>query len=286
MCQFNNAVAQIKRVTGMIIGSGFCLFCCGLALADEPADAHPFLSAKFNVQLGVYSPRRDITVRVDGSIAGENGSIDFDDELGARQRDDIFAAELIWRFGKKWSLRTQYFDSSGSKSSVLATDIEWGDDIIEAGSSVTAGTSFTLSRIFFGRSFDNSPKYDYGIGLGLHWLKTGAFIERDIIISFGEASTVSASGPLPNIGGWLYYSPSSKWLVGGRLDWLQASVGDYAGGILNLALGANYQLTDHFGVGAKYQVFELNADVKKSNIWRGRMNTEFEGAYVYLSGNW
>ena len=277
---------QFKHVARIIIGPGFCLFFCSFALADEPTDTHPFLSEKFNIQLGVFSPRRDIAVRVDGSIGGENGSIDFDDELGAARHDDIFAAEFTWRFGEEWSLRTQYFDASGSKSSVLANDIEWGDVVIQAGSSVTAGTGLTMSRMFFGRSFDSSPKYDYGIGVGIHWLEAGAFLERDIIVNFGTSSAVSASSPLPNIGGWFYYSPSSKWLVGGRADWLEASLGDYAGGIFNFALGANYQLTDHFGIGANYQVFELNADIKKSTIWRGRLKTEFAGAYVYLSGNW
>jgi hypothetical protein len=143
-----------------------------------------------------------------------------------------------------------------------------------------------MSRLFFGRSFDNSPKYDYGLGLGIHWLETSAFLERDLIISFGESSAVSASGPLPNIGGWLYYSPSSKWLVGGRIDWLEASLGDYAGGIFNLAIGVNYQLMDHVGVGVKYQEFKLRVDIKKSDLWRGRLVTEYEGAYLYLSGNW
>jgi hypothetical protein len=279
-------VARIKHVAGITIGSSLCLFFGSLALADESADAHPFLSDTFNIQLGIFSPQRDIEVRVDGSIGGENGSIDFDDDLGVGSNQDIFALEFTWRFGEVWSLRTQYFDASSSNSSVLVDDIEWGDVIIEEGSRVTAGTSLTLSRLFFGRSLDSSPKYDYGIGFGVHWLNPGAFIERDIIISFGESSAVSASGPMPNIGGWFYYSPSSKWLVGGRLDWFDASVGDYAGGIFNFALGANYQLTDHLGIGAKYQIFEIDVDINKSSIWRGRMNSAFEGPYLYLSGNW
>lgn len=286
MCQIKNSVCQFKLVAKTTIGFVFYLICCSLSLADDFSDTHPFLSDTFSISLGVYAPQRDIVIRVDGAISGENESIDFNDELGIGTSDQIFAAEFVWRFGTKWSLRTQHFDASESKSSVLANDIEWGDTVIQAGSSVTAGGSLSMSRIFFGRAFDNSPRYDYGIGLGIHWLETGAFIERDFITDFGEASTVSASGPLPNIGGWFYYSPLSKWLMGGRVDWFQASFGDYAGGIANFALGANYQLTDHFGVGVNYQFFELDVDVKKSNYWRGQLQTEFAGGYFYLSGNW
>lgn len=143
-----------------------------------------------------------------------------------------------------------------------------------------------MSRVFLGRSLDSDPRFDFGFGLGIHWLETGAYLERDFIISFGETSAVSASGPLPNIGGWLFYSPAAQWFVGGRLDWFEASVGDYAGGITNVALGVNYQFAKHLGAGMKYQAFKLNADVKKSSVWRGRLETTFEGMCFYLSGNW
>lgn len=101
----------------------------------------------------------------------------------------------------KWSLRSQHFDAAEQKSAILTQDIEWGDIVIQEGASVTAGTSLTLSRVFFGRSLDSSPKYDYGLGLGVHWLDTGAFVERNFIISLGEKSAVRASGPLPSMSG-------------------------------------------------------------------------------------
>ena len=264
------------------------LLCClfgEFAQADEAVAVHPFLTDKFNIQLGIYSPQKDIFVRVDGSLGGENIGIDFDESLGVGKSDEIFAAEFVWRFGEKWSLRSQYFDAAEQKSAVLTEDIEWGDIVIQEGSSVTAGTNLTLSRLFFGRSLDSSPKYDYGLGLGIHWLDTGAFVKLDSIISFGETSAVRASGPLPNIGTWFYYSPSAKWFLGGRLDWFKASVGDYAGSIINVALGVNYQFTEHLGAGVSYQEFELNADID-SDSWRGRLNTDFAGLFFYLSGNW
>jgi len=262
-----------------------CCFCAS-AYAEETANVHPFLSETFNVQLGVYLPRRNIFVRVDGSAGGENIGIDFDENLQLSKNDNLFALEFTWRFGEKWSLRSQYFDSSTRKSSVLQEDIEWGDDIIQAGSSVSAGSSQTIKRFFFGRSFDSSPEYDYGVGMGVHWLNTGVFVERDFATDFGDASAVSASGPLPNIGGWFYYSPTAKWLVGGRLDWFEASVGDYAGSIINVGVGANYQFAEHFGIGAKYQIFELAAEIRNKPVWRGRLETKYDGLYLYLSGNW
>jgi len=85
--------------------------------------------------------------------------------------------------------------------------------------------------------------------------------------------------------GWYYYSPPEKWTLGGRLDWFQASVGDYARGLVNLSAGANYQLFKHFGVGLNEQIISLNADVRNSN-WCGRVESEFNGFSINRSGNW
>ncbi len=205
------------------------VFCCLLVapvVASEEASVHPFLTGKYSIDIGVFSPTKELAFRADGTAGVPGSDIDFDEQFDLGQSEDVFA-----------------------------------------------------------RSFDTDPQYDYGIGVGLHWLNIGAFIERDLIISFGETSAVSASGPLPNIGTWYYYSPSEKWYVGGRLDWFEASVADYSGGLVNFAVGANYQLFEYFGVGVKYQIFTLDVDVDK-NGWRGRADAEYEGLFIHISGNW
>jgi hypothetical protein len=69
-----------------------------------------------------------------------------------------------------------------------------------------------LYRVFFGRSFGNSGKTDFGIGAGLHWLKISAEIEGNIYanntVTFARES-VSASAPLPNIGAWYTHASVS-----------------------------------------------------------------------------
>ena len=273
-----------------MINTAKCLaaLCVVLYLSDNAtadADIHPFLTDKFYIQVGAYYPTQELKIRYDASIGTENREVDFGNEFGLKESDDVFVLEVTWRFGKKWSLRMQHFQEDRRSGSVLEDDVEWGDVTIGAGSSVVTGSNFELTRMFFGRTFDSSPRHDFGVGLGIHRMETGAFIFRDIIVNFGETSAVSASGPLPNIGTWYSYSPAEKWYLGGRLDWFEASIGDYSGGLVNFAAGVNYQLFNHFGVGLNYQLFTLKADVKKTS-WRGSINTTFEGLYVYLSGNW
>jgi len=139
--------------------------------------------------------------------------------------------------------------------SVLEEDIEWGDVVFGAGSNAAAGTSFSLTRIFFGRQLDTSRSHDFGIGAGLHWLEMGAFIEGEILINgtpTASRRSVSEGAPLPNIGAWYMYSISPRWALRTRLDLLSADVGDYDGLLVNSG-------------------------------WRGKFETTYDGVYVYAS---
>lgn len=279
----------IFETRGKILLAGlFCLVglpVCALAQSD----VHPYMKDGFIVQAGAFLPQLSLDISVDGSLTGEHPSLDYEGAIGASSSDEIFAAELIWRFGEKWSLRTQYFSGGRSATKVLEEDVEWGDAVFQQGSFVSAGTSLDITRIFFARDFSNSPNHDFGIGLGLHRMGFDAFLTGDLIVNgelfSAETRAVSAVAPLPNIGGWYAYSPSEKWVFDVRLDWLDATIGEYSGALINVAAGANYQLFKHVGIGVKYQRFSLNFDVDKTD-WHGRLKLKFVGAYLYLSANW
>ena len=260
-----------------------------LAHAQEPGNVHPSLTEKFVLDAGMFFPSRSFEIHVDGNIEGRNPSIDFEDEFGLNKSDETFAIDFGWRFGKKWSLRTQYFDSSGSRSAVLDEDIEWNDVIFGQGTTAVAGQDFSVLRVFFGRQFATSERHDFGVGAGLHWLEIGAFIEGNIIVGGApnvfRRESVNVAAPLPNIGVWYKYSLSPKWALKSRYDYLNADIGDYNGSMTNAALGFNYQILENFGIGLGYNFFELDLGMTKSD-WRGEVNSRYEGLYVFASAYW
>jgi hypothetical protein len=84
----------------------------------------------------------------------------------------------------------------------LEEDIEWGDIVFGAGSTVSAGSSLTLTKLFAGRHRDISGKdYDLGVGGGIYWLSMNTFIEGSIIesgIPIETRRTARTEGPLPS----------------------------------------------------------------------------------------
>ena len=272
----------VKRILICVLSIAAAIPLC----AQEPSNIHPSLTEKFVVDLGIFFPDRSIKINVDGSISGVNPNIRFEDEFGLNPSDEVFAIDFVGRFGKKWSLLTQYFQSSGARGAVLDEDIEWEDVVFGQGSSAVAGQDFSLVRVFFGRQFNTSERHDFGVGAGLHWLEIGAFIEGNIIVAGGpnefRRESVNVEAPLPNIGVWYRYSLSPKWAFRSRYDYLNADVGDFSGTMTNAALGLNYQMFKNFGVGLNYNFFELDLGVTKPD-WRGEVKSRYEGLFVFIS---
>ena len=81
------------------------------ALADEPDDLHPLLVKGFSLDLGVFYPDRKLDLSVNGTLAGINDEIDFDEGFKLKNANEVFAAELAWKFGENWSTLVQFFKS-------------------------------------------------------------------------------------------------------------------------------------------------------------------------------
>ena len=263
------------------------LLWCAPVKAQEETGYHPWLSDRFHVAVGPFARQQGFNIRADGQ--GPEEEIDFDEELGVD--DDDIGAQLTfrWRFGSKWSVWGQSWDVDSTGGAQLDEDIEFEDFVFKKGSFVEAGVENTVVRVFFGRKITEGARHEFGLGAGFHWLEIKAFILGEALTSEGDfeftRADVSADSPLPNIGGWFYYSPSSRWLIEARLDWLDASVGDYSGGIWNSSVGVNFQAFRNVGLGLHYQYFTIDLDVDKSD-WRGGAEVRYRGPFLSLTGSW
>jgi len=248
---------------------------------------HPFLTDKFNIGLGIFSPQKSFELQVDGSDPGAN--VDFDETLRVDDSETTGSIDFRWRFGEKWSLWAQYWKVDSKGGAILTDDLEWQDLVFKEGTFANAGVDLTVTRLFFGRELWTGPKYEFGAGIGFHWLEIGAFIEGEIILEDGgtgfERGSVEAGFPMPNLGLWYMYSWSPKWVAIARGDWLDVDVGDYSGSLWSAMVGVNYQPFEHVGFGLSYNNFVLDGDVRK-NDWHGGVEVRQHGPRLALTATW
>jgi len=260
-----------------------------LVQAQEQAEVHPYLNENFFIDVGVYFPERKFGVQVNSTILGPTDPIDLEGEFGARKSDETLSLNFGWRFAQKWQLEGQYFGSTGKAGATLDEDLQFGDITFGAGSGIEAGQEFTLTRLFFARRFESSDEHEFGLGVGLHWLKFGVYIKGNVINGDGSTAirreSVTAIAPLPNIGAWYMHSLTPKLALKTRIDWFGASYDIYDGTMINASIGLNYQVLENFGVGLNYNHFELDVAVEEKS-WDGSAKISYEGLYAYLSFYW
>lgn len=277
------------RIANALLVLSF-LSCAGVAAAEESRDVHPLVTADWWVDVGSYFPDRKLTLSVDGTVGGiDNEEHEFDQKLGLSEREPLFEAQIGWQFGEKWGVAVQYFESSRKNKLTLEEDIEWEDVVHEVGAEVTGGTKMSVTRVVFSRRFYNSGPHDFSLAAGVHLLDISAFIagqaRLDDMSTEYRKSQSSASAPLPNVGAWYRYSPSKKWLFSVRADWLEATIDDTSGQILNLMGEVNYSLFDNVGIGLGYQRFSIDVSLDHKT-WNGTADLTFSGPVFFITGYW
>jgi hypothetical protein len=257
------------------------------AMAQD--DIHPSLNSKFWVEVGGYYPKHSVSLGVESSNDIIDSQIDFEGAVDLSDRNGLWVAEIGWQFGEKWAVNAQYFETERSRNFVLQEEIEWDDLIFDVGVDITAGTEASVTRIYFSRKMLDEGRHDLRLGLGIHRMTIGAFINGSARLDDQSTEfrteSVKAQAPLPNIGAWYRYSPSDRWVFTLRADWFGASIEDISGELIDLLVGVNLRLTNNIGVGVNYQRLSVHGRVE-SDGWRGDIDLVYEGPQLIISGYW
>ena len=253
----------------------------------QAQDAHPFLDSTFIFGAGAFFPTQGLDLEANGTIPGDD--IDFDSALGVDDSQVTPVVSLRWNMTDRWSMWGLWWKTSSSGSETLDEDIVWDDITFKAGTNIEAGADTDVLRFLIGYELVSGPQYEFGIGIGMHWMDLSAYIQGQVLTDMGESDfrrgEASVNGPLPDVGAWYFYSPSARWLLTARVDWFSASVGKYDGSLWDAAVGANYQLSEHFGIALEYVFFSLDVNIDDGD-WQGGAKVRNNGPVLALTANW
>lgn len=250
----------------------------GIATANSLTDTHRF-------RLGVTDQEIDI----EGHASRKPRppvDIEFDEVLGLEDSSDSIYLSYRWRFAERWSLYALYsnFEATGSKLAVK--DFVWDDQDISAG--VLLDTEFGLDTYLVEAtySFVRDERKEFGLGLGLHAFDIETVIEIDLGVNEERREAVRTNAellaPLPNLivfGGFMI---NPRWEISGSAGWLSLNYEDYSGDYFFGEVTTEYRITDKFGIGAKYQMAEIDVSYQS-----GKKDTAFDidfyGPSIFLT---
>ncbi|PZF74253.1 hypothetical protein [Taibaiella soli] len=249
----------------------------------------PWFVQRFTLSAGLFMPINNTSIKVgttDGSI-GTN--IDLEDDLGFKSSTQSFYADLQWRASRRSRFDITYYSLHRSADKTLQKEIDFKDNVYPISASVNAHFNTDIVRFSYGYAIITNPKYEVGLLIGAHIMKTGVGISANT--GAGSASysdEFNFTAPLPDLGVWGGYAFAKNWSINAEFGWLSLSVDNIYGRILGGTLGINYSPVKNLRLCLAYTGLNIKADVERDN-WKGDLKWNYNGPVLtvgYSFGNY
>lgn len=265
------------------------LVCLGGALLAPAAVADDFnlITAKANVSLGTFLNSNDLKIRVDGEVEDVPGTtVDWKNTFGGGEKNR-FRLDGVWRFTARHHLRVLVTDYSLSQTETLDEDVQWGDDLILAGSSATGKIGFSVAEVAYEYAFKHSESMELAVTAGVHYTTFEAKLTADVQTPGGGVGgtlggKASVDAPLPVFGARGMWRLGGDFYLDAMVQWFALSIDQYSGQIINYRAAAIWQPRQWVGIGVGYDSFNVDVDVKKDSF-TGTMDWTYQGPQVFFS---
>ncbi len=212
--------------------------------------------------------------------------IDFE-RVGLRETDFSHWISLTWRSAKSrwgaWFANWRY-DVSGSREWEREFGIP-GNPTVPAGTSVQTDfvADWYVAEVTY--SFVQNPSVDAGIGVGVHVVDLETDLTARIDVGDNRFEVVQGDvdtlAPLPNILGYFYWKPASRWRMVARLGWFGLEYDKYKGRMTNAHYMVSYQVSERFNLGAGYEYVKLDVDIEEKRYTQ-IYDMDFAGPLAFL----
>ncbi len=256
------------------------LSCTGVAGAADP------LEDRFALTLGTYFLSSDTTLRVD-ELRGVGVGTEFEvEDVFHFDEDTVFRVEGAWRFRPRHSLRLMYFESDRTRTDTIDRNIEFGDESFPLGASATMRFEFTIMELAYRYAFLKRDNLELAGSFGVHNIEFKTALHASIaspgLGSISAQDDASTDAPLPVVGLGFTWRMGENIYLQAHAQYFQVKYGDIEGSLLNYQAGVLWQFSQHVGMGAAYNLFDLGIKADAADSFRGKLDWQYAGPQLYL----
>src|SRR5262245_20575639 len=209
------------------------------------------------VTAALLSATADTELRLDADDGTRGTPVSAEDDLGLADRGEFADIEAEVRIRERHFVRFNYFRLDRSATTTLARDIQFGNDLFEAGDSVESTLDLREFTATYAYRFLRKPRFEMYGSFGIHLtelIAEGRVRARNLREEEHEVA------PLPALGLGVEVSFTDRIFASVFVDYLQANINDFEGEILDARLTALYRFTRNLSAGLGYFFLERNID--------------------------
>ena len=266
-------------------GAAVLLLCAGFAHPASAEGSSPIESRGY-VSLGAFLNKSDLKIRLDGSAGVPGTEVDWGKTFGDGEQTR-FRLDGLWRITDKHHLRLMFTDYTRKKTRTLGEDIQWGDDLILASSSVKSQLGFQIAEAAYEYAVKHNENIELALSAGVHYTSFVAKLKVNVDTTGGSGGAelgdkASVGAPLPVFGGHGLWHLGKDFYADAQVQWFALSMDGYDGSILNYRGSVYWQPRKWGGIGIGYDSFNVDLKVKKDKF-TGKMDWTYQGPQLFFN---
>lgn len=269
-----------------------CALLVVLVMLFVATPAWPDFDERYSLTVGGSVAGFDTKLRINSRDDSIDNEIDIEDELGFDSEVRLGWINGRWRIADRHRLSVLYIPIRRTSELTTSKDIDVGGNTIKAGAFLDSSVNSHVFDIEYIYSFFKRPDIEIGFTAGIYWMNSLAELTAAGEIVFeGEdvpefRSDYEASqrliAPLPLIGFTASYEIIQQWKAHATARYLDVTISDIEGRILNLNLSTEYYFTKHFGAGVALALFSVSVR-HNGVVFFNTLTYEYSGLQAYLA---
>jgi hypothetical protein len=250
------------------------------AFADEHFDRGS--KDKFLMSVGTYLINFDTKASLDSATLGGT-DVNFENDLGLTSNQTRLRLEGYWRFARKHRLDFGGYFYTRKADRLIDQQIQWGDVLYDVGAEIHSEINTRFYKLDYKYSFVRTQKLEFAASAGLSTLQTRAELAGQGTVSGGGSATFqketkSLLAPIPVFGVHGEWCMVDHLFLRGGAEYLAVNVAGWQGRVGDFRLSLDWYPLKHFGFGAGYNTFYI--DAKNS----GDLSLDFRYGFSGLLG--
>ncbi len=259
---------------------------CGVTMPLQAA-----FDERYELTIGRSVTDFDTKIRINSRDDSIDNEIDFEDVLGFDTTVQLGWVRGSWRMADRHRLSLLYMPIKRTSRLATQKEIDVGGNIIKPGAFVEIDVNTQTFDIEYIYSFFKTPEWEVGITGGIYWMNS--FVELsaagEVILEGSDQvefrtdhqANQRVIAPLPLIGVKAAYEFNQHWRARASARYLDVTIGDIEGRILNLNLIAEYYFNNNLGLGASLTTFEVSVR-QNGVVFINDLTYQYNAVQAYL----
>jgi hypothetical protein len=205
--------------------------------------------------------------------------VDVEDILGAADEKTVLQIDATVRLGNYHRLEFGYFELGRNSVTVLADDIQFGDELFTAGTTVNTRIDARIFRAGYSYSLIRDSQKELGVMAGVHFAEFEVDISAD---GTNQVERSSARTPLPVIGVHASIFLGEKTALGAKIQIFRTDFDRYEGSLNYAMLDIRYRVADSMSIGLGYNYYGMKLTSRESEV-NGYLQVRHHGPAMFFA---